>query len=148
MTEMDIREILDILPHRYPMLMVDKIVEADDEDRVVGLKNVTYNEPHLQGHFPGSPLMPGVLQIEAMAQVGGILLFRKTGERGRVPLLMAVDKARFRRRVYPGEQLRIEVGIIGGRSSVTRIRGRILVEQEVASEAELLFMLSDEEVTT
>ncbi len=146
MTEMDIRKILHMLPHRYPMLMVDKVIENDSEKRIVGLKNLTYNEPFMQGHFPGAPIMPGVLQIEAMAQVGGILLARKTGASGCVPLLMAIDKARFRKKVCPGDQLRIEVEIIGSRSKIIRSRGRILVEGKTASEAELLFMFSDEKV--
>lgn len=146
MGSMDIREILTILPHRYPMLMVDKIIECDNEKHIVGLKNLTYNEPFLQGHFPGAPIMPGVLELETMAQVGGILLAQKTGARGFVPLLMAVDKAKFRSTICPGDQLRIEVDILSSRQKIVRSRGRILVDGKVASEAELLFMLSDKKV--
>lgn len=147
MEKMDTGEILDILPHRYPMLMVDRILECDCEKRkIVGLKNLTYNEPYLQGHFPGSPIMPGVLQVEAMAQVGGILLAKMTGARGYLPLLMAVDKARFRSKVCPGDQLRIEVEIINSRSRIIRSRGRITVDGNTVSEAELLFMFSNEKV--
>lgn len=146
MGSMDIREILKILPHRYPMLMVDRIIECDNEKRIVGLKNLTYNEPFLQGHFPGVPIMPGVLELEAMAQVGGILLAKKAGVSGYVPLLMAVDKAKFRSTIYPGDQLRIEIEIISSRTRIIRSRGRILVDGKVASEAELLFMFSNEKV--
>ncbi len=144
MGSFDIKEILEMLPHRYPMVMVDRILECNDEDRIVGLKNVAYNEPYLQGHFPGAPIMPGVLQIEAMAQVGGVLLARKTHARGVVPLLMAVDKARFRSRVCPGDQLRIEVEITSSRARIVRCNGKITVDGKPASGAELLFMFSDE----
>ncbi len=146
MANIDIQEILRIAPHRYPMLMVDRIIECDDDKHCVGVKNMTFNEPFFQGHFPGKPIMPGVLQLEAMAQVGGILLSRRTGLKGLIPLFMAVDKARFRRMVTPGDQLRIEVEITNSREKVVRLRGRILVDAQLAAEAELLFMVTDEKV--
>ena len=144
MSSMDIREILSIVPHRYPMLLVDRIIECDDEKKCVGIKNLTFNEPFFQGHFPGKPIMPGVLQLEAMAQVGGILLSRRTGLKNVIPLFMAVDKARFRRMLVPGDQLRIEVEISSCRPKVARIQCKITVDEQLAAEAELLFMISDE----
>ncbi len=148
MTAMTIQEILQIMPHRYPMLMIDRILECDDDKKIVGLKNLTFNEPFFQGHFPGKPIMPGVLQLEAMAQVGGILMSRRTGLKGLIPLFMAVDKARFRRMIVPGDQMRIELEIINARSRVLRLHGRVLVDNQVATEAELLFMITDEKAGT
>ena len=144
MAVIDIQEILKIVPHRYPMLMVDRILECDDDKKCVGLKNLTFNEPFFQGHFPGKPIMPGVLQLEAMAQVGGVLLSRRTGLQGLIPLFMAVDNARFRRMITPGDQMRIEVEITNARVRVLRLQGRILVEKQLAAEAELLFMVTNE----
>lgn len=143
MAALDLKEILAILPHRYPFLLVDRILECDDQKRIVGLKNVTVNEPFFQGHFPGMPIMPGVLQLEAMAQVGGVLLGRKTGSRGNLPLFMAIDRVKFRRMVIPGDALRIEVEITSERARIVRVAGRGLVGDELASEAELLFMFTD-----
>ncbi len=144
MSVIDIQEILKIAPHRYPMVMVDRILECDDDKKIVGLKNLAYNEPFFQGHFPGRPIMPGVLQLEAMAQVGGILMSRRTGLKGFVPLFMAVDKARFRRMITPGDQMRIELEVINARARVLRLRGKVLVDGRVAAEAELLFMITDQ----
>lgn len=144
MATVNIQEILKILPHRYPMLMVDKIIECDDKKRIVGVKNLTYNEPFFQGHFPGAPIMPGVLELEAMAQVGGILLSRKIGVKAHIPLFMAIDKAKFRSAIYPGDQMRIEVEIKNDRGKMIKCKGKILVEGKIASEAELLFMLTGE----
>jgi beta-hydroxyacyl-ACP dehydratase FabZ len=126
------------------MLLVDRILECDDEHKIVGLKNLSFNEAFFQGHFPGKPIMPGVLQLEAMAQVGGILMSRRTGLRGVIPLFLAVDKARFRRMVVPGDQMRVEVEIINTRARVVRLRCKALVENQLASEAELLFMITDQ----
>lgn len=134
--------IQELIPHRYPMLLVDRIIECDNQSRIVGIKNVTINEPFFEGHFPGQPIMPGVLQLEAMAQVGGLLQSRKSPARDAVPLFMGIDKARFRRRITPGDQMRIEVEITAARGAVIRARGRVLVDGQLASEAELLFMLS------
>ncbi len=144
MTTIEIDEIMQILPHRYPMLLVDRVLECDDKDRIVALKNITINEPFFNGHFPGRPIMPGVLQLEAMAQAGGILLSRQTGIKGQVPLFMAIDKARFRRPIVPGDAMRIEVTMLNRRARVVRVQGRVLVDGQPASEAELMFMFTTE----
>jgi beta-hydroxyacyl-ACP dehydratase FabZ len=144
MTMINIDEIMKILPHRYPMLLVDRVLECDDKERIVALKNITINEPFFNGHFPGRPIMPGVLQLEAMAQTGGILLSRQTGIKGQVPLFMAIDGARFRRPVLPGDALRIEVSLLNRRSRVVRVQGRASVDGQLASEAELMFMFTTE----
>ena len=140
------QEIQKLIPHRYPMLLVDRIIECDDQKRIVGIKNISVNEPFFQGHFPGTPILPGVLQLEAMAQVGGILHCRKTGAHGILPLFMGVDNARFRKMITPGDQMRIEVEILNTRGNVIRARGRVLVDGQLASEANLLFMLTDQKV--
>jgi len=144
MSVVDITDILKILPHRYPMLLVDRIIECDDQKRIVGIKNLTFNEPQFQGHFPNRPIMPGVLQLEAMAQVGGVLLSRATGIEGRIPLFMAIDKARFRQVLEPGDQMRIEVELTNLRTKIARMNGKVLCNGKVASEAELMFMFTDE----
>lgn len=146
MPELNIGEIMKYLPHRYPMLLVDRIVECDDQTKIVGIKNVTANEPIFQGHFPGLPIMPGVLQIEAMAQTGGVLINRTKGLSGRVPYFMAIDNAKFRKPVVPGDQMRIEIEIVNMRSKAVRFHGRVMVNGEVASEADLLCMITDQEV--
>ena len=138
------QEIQKLIPHRYPMLLVDRIIECDDQKRIVGIKNISVNEPFFQGHFPGTPIMPGVLQLEAMAQVGGILHCRKTGSHGILPLFMGVDNAKFRKMITPGDQMRIEVEITNTRGNVIRAHGQVLVEGQLASEADLLFMLTDQ----
>jgi len=142
MSAMTIDEILKTLPHRYPMLLVDRILECDDQRRIVGLKNVSINEPFFQGHFPGSPIMPGVLQLEAMAQVGGILILRALGMKTATPYFMTIDNAKFRRVVKPGDQMRIEVEIVNLRARTAKFKGRVLVDGVVASEAEMLCMLT------
>ena len=141
MSEMDIGQIMERLPHRYPMLLVDKVVECDGKTRIVAIKNVTANEPFFRGHFPGRPVMPGVLQIEAMAQAGGILLMDLLGGSGAVPFFMAIDKAKFRKVVQPGDQLRIEIEILKLRAKLARFQGKITVDGEVVSEAELMCMV-------
>ena len=144
MTTLDVQEILKTLPHRFPMLLVDRIIECDDQRHIVGIKNVTINEPFFQGHFPGFPVMPGVLQLEAMAQTAGILMNRLLGEANRgVPYFMGIDKAKFRRVVRPGDQMRIEVQITQLKRRVGRFRAEIKVEGELASEAEMLCMVTD-----
>lgn len=139
-------EIQKLMPHRYPMLLVDRIVECDDQQRIVGIKNISANEPFFQGHFPGVPIMPGVLQLEAMAQTAGILFGRKTGQSSKVPLLMGLDKVKFRKVITPGDQMRIEVEISARRGNVIRARGQVLVDGHLASEAELLFMVTEQKV--
>lgn len=143
MSTVDIKEIMQILPHRYPMLLIDRVIECDDKQRIVAIKNITFNELFFQGHFPDVPIMPGVLQLEAMAQAGGILLSRITGERSNIPLFMAIDNARFRKAIVPGDQMRIEVEILTRRSKILKIRGKVFTDGQLASEAELLFMLTD-----
>jgi UDP-3-O-[3-hydroxymyristoyl] N-acetylglucosamine deacetylase/3-hydroxyacyl-[acyl-carrier-protein] dehydratase len=136
---MELSDILKILPHRYPMMMVDRIVECDMKSRIVGIKNLTCNEPFFQGHFPGQPVMPGVLQLEAMAQVGGILLAQLLNTPGEVAYFLSVDGARFRRMLVPGDCLRIEVDLLRIKMGMSRVHGRITCEGEVASEADLMF---------
>ena len=143
MTLMDCKEISEILPHRYPMLMVDRIIELG-EDSIVGIKNVTANEPHFTGHFPGFPVMPGVLIIEAMAQVGGILVGKVAPHtRGRVMFLASVQEAKFRRPVVPGDQLRIEMKLLRLKYTVAKMQGVAKVDGQVAAEAILMCKLAD-----
>lgn len=144
MSAIGIDEIMKSLPHRYPFLMVDRIVECDDQKRIVGLKNVTINEPFFQGHFPGLPVMPGVMQLEAMAQTAGILLNRLGGHEGGIPYFMAIDNARFRKVVKPGDQLRIEVEITNLRSRSARFHASVTVEGAVVSEADMMCMITDQ----
>lgn len=139
MAIMDIEAIMKWLPHRYPFLLVDTITEIEDDKRIVGIKQVTINEPFFQGHFPGSPIMPGVLQLEAMAQVGGVLLNSVHNKPGRIAFFLSVDKARFRRMVKPGDTLRIEVKVLKMRLGICKVHGTCHVGDELASEAELKF---------
>ncbi len=145
MAVLGIEEIMNLLPHRYPFLLVDRIESCDDKASIVGIKNVTMNEPYFQGHFPGLPVMPGVLQLEAMAQTAGILLNRLAGNPHGVPFFMGIDGARFRKVVKPGDQCRIEVNITKLRARVARFKARILVDGELASEAEMMCMIAEEE---
>src|SRR5207248_11753234 len=125
-----------ILPHRYPFLMVDAILEIDRLKRIVGIKNVTINESHFQGHFPGKPIMPGVLIIEAMAQTGGLLLLQEVPDReNKLLYFVAVDGARFRRPVVPGDQLKLEIKVISWRGDFCKLDGRATVAGELAAEA-------------
>ncbi len=145
MTSLDIQEISAVLPHRYPMLMVDRIVEVSD-DSVVGIKNVTVNEPHFTGHFPGFPVMPGVLIIEAMAQVGGILISRvNANARGKIMFLASVDEAKFRKPVVPGDQLRIEMKILKMKNTVAKLKGTATVEGSLVAEATLMCKVANRE---
>ena len=138
-------EILKTLPHRYPILLVDRIIECDLEaQNIVGLKNVSMNEPYFQGHFPGMPVMPGVLQLEALAQTGGVLLNAIAGTASNIPYFMAIDKARFRKVVIPGDQLRLEVQILKLRTRSVKLAARALVDGAVASEAQLMCMITDQ----
>ncbi len=147
MAAFDIQEIMALLPHRYPFLLLDRITECDDQKRIVGIKNVTINEPFFQGHFPGSPVMPGVLQLEAMAQCAGVLMMRLAGGTARVPYFMAIDHARFRRVVKPGDQMRIEIELTTVKTKLAKFKGRILVGGDLASEAEMMCMITDQKVT-
>ncbi len=140
-------EIQEILPHRYPMLLVDRILEIS-EQRVVGLKNVTANEPFFQGHFPGYPIMPGVLVVEAMAQCGGVLALRSMPDRDRkVVLFTSIDNCRFRTPVTPGDQLRLELDILRRRGSVVKMQGRAFVGDRLAAEAVLMCSIADRAAT-
>ncbi len=141
---MDINEIMKYLPHRYPFLLVDRILEIGEE-KIVGLKNVTINEPFFQGHFPGHPIMPGVLIIEAMAQVGGIFAFKSMSAtpESKVVYFMGIDKARFRKPVLPGDQLRFELELLKKRGSIYSFKGSAFVDGNLVAEAELLATIVD-----
>jgi len=136
---LDVNEIMKILPHRYPFLMVDRILEMDPGKRIVGIKNVTINEPFFQGHFPGHPVMPGVLIIEAMAQVAGILAYLSSGEENRkkVSYFMAIDNARFRKPVFPGDLLRLEMETTLNRRGIWGFNGKAFVEDKLVADAAL-----------
>jgi len=137
-----IQEIMKILPHRYPMLLVDRVLEIDEGKRIVGIKNVTANEQFFQGHFPGAPVMPGVLIIEAMAQCCAILFLRDLPDRDRKLFLFGgVDKARFRKPVIPGDQLRLECELLQKRSNSVRMHGTATVDGSMVAEAEMLSIM-------
>jgi UDP-3-O-[3-hydroxymyristoyl] N-acetylglucosamine deacetylase/3-hydroxyacyl-[acyl-carrier-protein] dehydratase len=138
-----IQEVMRILPHRYPFLMVDRIVDCLSDSKCTGVKNVTINEPFFQGHFPGHPIMPGVLQLEAMAQVSSVMMMRKPENTGKIGYFMSADSVKWRRPVLPGDTLFIESEIIKIRGSIGQTRCRCLVNGEVVSEAELKFALID-----
>jgi 3-hydroxyacyl-[acyl-carrier-protein] dehydratase len=137
-----ITEIMKILPHRYPMLLIDRIVEIEAGKRIVGIKNVSANEQFFQGHFPGAPVMPGVLIVEAMAQCAAVLILRDIPNREeKLFLFGGVDKARFRKPVIPGDQVRLECEILQRRSNSVRIHGTATVNGELVAEAELLSVM-------
>jgi len=141
---LSINDILKILPHRYPMLLVDRILEVEPGKRVVGLKNVSANEQFFQGHFPGAPVMPGVLIVEAMAQCCAVLALSEIPDRDRKLFLFGgIDKARFRRPVVPGDQLRLECEILQKRSNTLRMRGVATVEGAIVAEAEMLSVMTE-----
>lgn len=143
MPVLDIQAIEKILPHRYPFLLVDRIVELEDM-RVVGIKNVTINEPFFQGHFPGFPVMPGVLIVESMAQVAAILVLNRVADReNKIVFFASISEAKFRRPVVPGDQLRIEVTFLKLKASVAKIQGRATVEGALVAEAEIVATLTD-----
>ena len=135
--------IQDILPHRYPFLLVDRLLEVIPGERAVGLKNVTINEPFFQGHFPGRPIMPGVLIVEAMAQVGAMAILGMPENSGRLALFTGIDNLRFKRQVVPGDTLRLEMEIIKMRGPVGKGRGTATVDGKVAVTGELMFALAD-----
>ena len=135
---LDINMVQSILPHRYPFLFVDKIIEVT-EKKVVGIKNVTINEPFFQGHFPGHPIMPGVLIIEAMAQVGGVGALNLKDNVGKLAYFLSINNARFRKPVLPGDTLRIEVDLLKAKLSVMQVRGVAKVGDDVVAEADLMF---------
>jgi 3-hydroxyacyl-[acyl-carrier-protein] dehydratase len=142
---LDIQEIMKILPHRYPFLLVDRIQELDPGKRIVGIKNVTINEPFFQGHFPGHPVMPGVLIIEAMAQVGGILAYLASDDeiRKKVCYFLAVDAARFRKPVFPGDVLRLEMETTMNRRGIWGFNGKAYVGEKLVADADLKATFAD-----
>ena len=144
-SEFDIQGILEMLPHRYPFLLVDRVIKLTPNDRIVALKNVTINEPFFQGHFPGKPVMPGVLIIEAMAQVGGILAYQTAPpeKRNRLIYFMGMDNVRFRKMVLPGDQIIFEAKILKFRSKVAKMSGTAMVDDQLVAEAELLASFGD-----
>ena len=142
---MDIRKVMRLLPHRYPFLMVDRIIELDGDRKAVGLKNVSINEPYFQGHYPGQPIMPGVMILEALAQLSGILLSRRLEHTGKVAVLLSMDRVKMRRPVRPGDQLILEAERLHVRSRTGHCRCRALIGSDVAAEAEIKFMLVDAE---
>src|ERR1700727_455141 len=133
---MDILEIMSILPHRYPFLLIDRVVEMERKQRIVAIKNVTMNEPHFQGHFPDYPIMPGVLMVEAIAQTGGALLLTEIPDRdSKLMVFTGIENARFRRPVTPGDQLRIEVTVLNWRSRAVKMQGNITVDGKLVCDA-------------
>ncbi|WP_074599917.1 3-hydroxyacyl-ACP dehydratase FabZ [Sediminibacillus halophilus] len=137
----DINEIKDIIPHRYPFLLVDEVTEIEEGKRVVGKKNVTINEPFFQGHFPDYPVMPGVLIVEALAQVGAVVILNKEENKGKIGFLAGLDKCRFKRQVKPGDQLRLEVEIIKLKGPIGKGKAIATVDGETACEAEIMFAI-------
>lgn len=133
---LDINQILALLPHRYPFLLIDRVLEIERKKRIIALKNVTVNEPFFAGHFPGNPIMPGVLIVEAMAQAGAVLLLTELPDRdNKLVVFTGIEKARFRRPVVPGDQLRIEVEVLAWRSIAGRMGGKVFVDGKLAAEA-------------
>ncbi len=149
MTSVEPTEIQALLPHRYPFLLVDRIKEFEPHKRIVGIKNVTVNEPFFQGHFPGRPVMPGVLIIEAMAQVAGVLAFKSGGAVGKtVMYLTGIDEAKFRRPVVPGDQLRFEIEVLKKRPPFWKMQGKAYVDNEMVCEAVVTAMVMEEKTET
>jgi len=142
---MNVVDIMKKLPHRYPFLLVDRIMAMEPGVSITGLKNVTINEPFFQGHFPGQPIMPGVLIIEAMAQVGGVLAF-STGTDAKSVFFMSIEKAKFRKPVVPGDQLKMELRVIQQRGNVWKLSGVAKVDDKVVAEADFTAMLTNQEI--
>ena len=145
MAVMEQAEIQALLPHRYPFLLVDRVLELDPDRRIVAIKNVTINEPFFQGHFPGRPVMPGVLILEAMAQVGGVLAFKSVQVTGRpVVYLTGIDSAKFRKPVVPGDRLRFEVDVVKKRAPFWKMQAKAYVDDDMVCEAEVTAMVTEE----
>jgi UDP-3-O-[3-hydroxymyristoyl] N-acetylglucosamine deacetylase/3-hydroxyacyl-[acyl-carrier-protein] dehydratase len=140
---LDINEVMRILPHRYPFLLVDRIIGFEGETKCTGIKNVTINEPYFQGHFPGHPIMPGVLQLEAMAQVASIVLLRLPGNQGKIGYFMSANNVKWRKPVLPGDTLIIETEMLKIKRSIAQASARCIVNGQVVSEAELMFSVVD-----
>lgn len=146
--EISSEEIQKILPHRYPFLLLDRILDFTLNEKVIGLKNVTVNEPFFQGHFPGNPIMPGVLIVEAMAQAGGILAYKSTPQlMGKLILFLAIDKVKFRKPVVPGDQLILELIALRRGHKVWRMQGKAFVRENLVAEAELTAAIADDKET-
>ncbi len=141
---MDILEIMSLLPHRYPFLLIDRVIEMEPRQRIVALKNVTINEPHFTGHFPDYPIMPGVLMVEAIAQAGGALLLAEIPDReSKLMVFTSIENARFRRPVTPGDQLRIEVTVLNWRTRVVKMGGTITVDGKLVCDATVMCQMVD-----
>ena len=140
----DIRALFRMMPHRYPMLLVDRVIEMDGDRRAVGIKNVTINEPFFQGHYPNTPIMPGVLVVEAMAQMSGVLIGQSLDQVGKLPVLLSLDRVKLRKPVTPGDQLFLEAEAVKVRSRIAHMRCRAYVGEELAAEAEVKFMMVDD----
>jgi 3-hydroxyacyl-[acyl-carrier-protein] dehydratase len=146
LSELNIYDLLRILPHRYPFLLVDKIIEYESGKRVKGIKNITFNEPYFAGHFPELPIVPGVIIIESMAQVGGIILLEDAKDKNEIALLIGVDKVRFRKMVRPGDQMVIEAELLQKKSNICKLKCNTYVEDQLIAEGELLIALYKEEL--
>ncbi len=140
----DINEIMQLMPHAYPFLLVDRILEYEPAKRIVGLKNVTFNEPFFTGHFPQKPIMPGVLIVEAMAQTGGMLAFKSFPEKRGSVFFTGIDNTRFRKPVIPGDQLKLVVEVLKHRREIWLFEGKAFVDDEVVAEAKIMAMLKQE----
>ena len=143
---LDVNEIMTLLPHRYPFLLVDRITEIDPGKKIVGLKNVTINEPFFPGHFPGHPVMPGVLIVEAMAQVAAILVYRSSDDnKGKITYFVGIDNTKFRKPVVPGDQLRLELDVMGCRRGIYTFSGKAYVDGKLVTESELRATFADKQ---
>ncbi len=137
----DINEIIQLLPHSYPFLLLDRVIEFEPSKKIVGIKNVTYNEPFFTGHFPQKPIMPGVLIVEAMAQAGGVLAFKSFPDKKGAVFFTGIDNARFRKPVIPGDQLKLVVNVIKHRREIWLFDGNAFVDNELVAEAKIMAML-------
>lgn len=143
---LDIQEIKNIIPHRYPFLLVDRILEVEEGKSAVGIKNVSANEEFFNGHFPDYPVMPGVLIVEALAQVGAVAMLKKEENRGRLAFFTGIDNCRFKKQVKPGDQLRLEVEMVRVRGSIGKGKGTATVDGEIVCEADIMFALGEKQV--
>ncbi len=141
---LDIMEIQKMLPHRYPFLLLDRVLDLEPAKRIIALKNVTFNESFFQGHFPGKPIMPGVLIVEALAQAGGVLVYKSQATEDNVVYFMSIDNVKFRKPVVPGDQLRLEVDLLKNKGKVWKCRGEAKVGDDLVCEAEFMAMTAKE----